>query len=244
MKNDKRVNLGFSLAWAGSMAVLLLLGAVPAWTQSANQACVYQDGEYKGLSLCLAVGEEDADLTLRTWTTNLSSGNWNDRISSVKVGFNTKIVLWTDINFGGDRVILQYDSCNNTSPRWSNMPKGWNDRVSSFKVMSCDNIVSDPGVGANQVIFYEHRDYGGMTLPYNGTADVRDLTQVTTNLSPANWNDRISAIAIGSSMKVIFYKDINCPQPPGENGILTVSSPCLVSSGWNDKISSFKILFK
>lgn len=241
MNKNKIIRAGKSLASVGGAALLFLFASVPGTAQTADQACVYQNTSYGGVKLCLSVGAEIGDLTQSVMS---GSTSWNDQISSVKVGFNTKIVLWQDINFQGKTVTLQYDSCNNTSPAWSTMPSGWNDKASSIRVMACDHPVPEVSVSSNQVIFYEDRDYGGQTLSYEGASDVRDLTQVKTNLSGNNtWNDRISAIAIGSSMKVIFYKDIKCPDT-GDKGTLTISSPCLVPSGWNDKISSFKILFK
>jgi hypothetical protein len=234
--------VGLFLAVGGGAFLLVFASASPplspASIPSANTACIYENTNSGGASRCLTVGTELSNLTSETMS---GSKSWNDQISSVSAGYNTKIVLWENVDFNGASITLQYDSCNNTSPHWSSMPKGWNDRASSLKVLPCDRFVPDPAPSSNQIIFYEDRDYGGISLTYDGATQVNDLTKVNTGLSSGSWNDRISAIAVGSSLKVVFYNNINCPSA-GEQGTTTVSVPCLVSISWNDKISSFKIL--
>jgi len=232
-----------SKAWVyvGLALVLLVAGTVPALAVDTDQICIYQHESFGGASKCYAVGDEDTNFTQSTLS---GSTSWNDQVSSIKVGFNTKVICYEHTDFKGASITLQYDACNNTNPTWSKMPKGWNDRVSSIKVVACDHPVNLPDVSSNQVIFFEHRDYGGRELSYSGPQDVADLTKVTTNLSGSEtWNDRISSIVIGSQVKVVFYEHVRgTGQDGGASATSTVNIPCLVSIGWNDKMSGFKIL--
>lgn len=94
---------------------------------------------------------------------------------------------------------------------------------------------------ANSVYFYEHINYQGAVVAFNGIRDVPDLRAYPTGSGSTNWNDRISSFKVGTGVKVIVYKDINY-----KGGSYTVTGPgwisTLVSNGWNDKISSFRVV--
>ncbi len=94
---------------------------------------------------------------------------------------------------------------------------------------------------ANHVYFYEHIDYKGAVVSFNGIRDVPDLRAYRTGSGTNNWNDRISSIKVGTGVTLIVYKDINY-----KGGSYTVTGPgwisTLVSNGWNDKISSFRVV--
>lgn len=94
---------------------------------------------------------------------------------------------------------------------------------------------------ANRVYFYEDIDYKGAVVSFNGIRDVPDLRSYPTGSGGKNWNDRISSIKVGTGVRLIVYKDINY-----KGGSYTVPGPgwisTLVSNGWNDKISSFRVV--
>jgi hypothetical protein len=93
---------------------------------------------------------------------------------------------------------------------------------------------------ANHVYFYQDINYKGAVISFNGIRDVPDLRAYPMNGSQ-NWNDRISSIKVGTGVKLIVYKDINY-----KGGSYELTGPAwistLVSNGWNDKISSFRVV--
>lgn len=97
---------------------------------------------------------------------------------------------------------------------------------------------------ANQVYVYEHINYGGAYIRFDGIRDVSDLRGYNTGaLGTPNWNDRISSLKVGSDLKLIVYADINY-----KGASWTVTGPAnistLVSNGWNDRISSLRTVPK
>ncbi len=118
-----------------------------------------------------------------------------------------------------------------------------------FKIIIASAILSigalvAPAQNSNQVYFYEHTNYGGAYMRWDGVREVPDLRSYNTGaIGTPNWNDRISSFKIGKDMKLVVFKDINY-----RGGSWTISGPAtistLVSNGWNDKISSFRIVPK
>ena len=118
-----------------------------------------------------------------------------------------------------------------------------------FKTIIAFAILSIAAMAAlaqdsNQVYFYEHTNYGGAYMRFDGLREVPDLRSYNTGaLGSPNWNDRISSFKIGKELKLVVFKDINY-----RGGSWTISGPAtistLVSNGWNDKISSFRIVPK
>jgi hypothetical protein len=81
-------------------------------------------------------------------------------------------------------------------------------------------------------------------MSFDGIREVADLRGYNTGaLGTPNWNDRISSLKVGSELKLIVFRDINF-----KGTSLTLTGPAaistLVSNGWNDKISSFRIVPK
>lgn len=118
-----------------------------------------------------------------------------------------------------------------------------------FKILIASAFLSigafvAPAQDSNQVYLYEHTNYGGAYMRWDGVREVPDLRSYNTGaLGTPNWNDRISSLKIGKDMKLVVFKDINY-----RGGSWTISGPAtistLVSNGWNDKISSFRIVPK
>ncbi len=99
-------------------------------------------------------------------------------------------------------------------------------------------------VGSTQVYVYEHINYGGAYMRFDGIRDIPDLRSYNTGASGTpNWNDRISSLKVGTDVKLVVYADINY-----KGASWSVSGPAnvstLVSNGWNDRVSSFRIVPK
>ncbi len=105
--------------------------------------------------------------------------------------------------------------------------------------------VGDVQAGPNQVIFYEHTNWGGHSMSFDLDQSAADLTKWKFNASSTNWNDKISSIKVGRDVKVTVYKDINYKGDKitllgtGSGG--AGDFPNLVNIGWTDKISSLKV---
>lgn len=109
-----------------------LLGlSAPALTSAQwndfEGAVFYEHANYGGSTLTLYPGEGIANLSLYAesmWD------SWNDKISSVAVYGQVVVYLYTDVNYGGDYIVLadHVDSFSNAGYR------NWNDRASSIYV--------------------------------------------------------------------------------------------------------------
>lgn len=82
---------------------------------SADRVCFYEDWDYQGASFCARPGERLARL-----------GQWNDRISSIRVFGDAEAQVCVDNNFNGRCVIVD------RSVR--NLGNAGNDRISSIRV--------------------------------------------------------------------------------------------------------------
>jgi hypothetical protein len=84
--------------------------------------CVYDDINFRGRSQCFERGEEVADLG--------RSGNWNDRISSIQVFGGTRVTLYRDVNYRGERVTIDRDVPDLRQLRSSGF--NWDNQISSL----------------------------------------------------------------------------------------------------------------
>jgi hypothetical protein len=240
-KTDRR-GIRVSRLWICLLGLGLLAGSLPVGAQEPDQVILYQDSNFSGAYMRFDTNREVSDM--RGFNTGAAgSPSWNDQVSSVKVGQNKRIVLYADINYRGASITLYGESCATASGAYANMPSGWNDKVSSFKVLDNDQPPQGPEPSSMQVAFYEDANYCGAYLKL-GLTEVNDLRQYNTGASGTpNWNDRVSSIRVGSEVKVLLYKDINF-----QNLMGTLSGPSnisnLASKGWNDTISSVKVVPK
>jgi hypothetical protein len=107
------------------------LWALAAWAAepTANQVYVYEHISYGGAYMRFDGIRDVADL--RSYNTGaLGSPNWNDRISSLKVGSDLKLIVYADINYKGASWTVTGPA--NISTLVSN---GWNDKISSFRTV-------------------------------------------------------------------------------------------------------------
>ena len=116
------------LIFIGSAAKLQSASSEPA----DNQVFFYEDTNYGGNTLSFEYDKLVPDLT--KWNVLNSKNTWNDRISSIKVGKNAKVILFADINYKGATITLLGTGSHGVG-NFPTMPSGWNDKVSSFKVV-------------------------------------------------------------------------------------------------------------
>jgi len=121
------------LAMLAVPALVLVMHRQPACAAdpSYSQVFLYEHTSYGGASLSFTYDQDVADLT--KWRLPNSKKNWNDVISSLKVGKFAKITLYQHINYGGNFVTITADGQNvKNQPNLHSI--GWGDYVSSFRV--------------------------------------------------------------------------------------------------------------
>lgn len=167
---------------------------------------------------------------------NLSSIDWNDKISSYQIDSGTECVVTKHSNFSGDYLTLK---SGNTA---TSMPSGWNDQITSVKCAASGYFTNN--VQSGQVAVYEHNHYAGAYQIYTRIDVCENLTNYHTVLNGPSWNDRISSIRVASNMKATFYKDTGCNNSGTKMTLTGPSNNRSLSSDWNDQISSLKITLK
>jgi len=122
------------LVLAGAATKVISAGAAD-YTPSDNQVFFYEHTNYGGAWMSQEFDKLVPDLT--KWRLPNSSANWNDRISSIKVGKNAKVILFEHTNYKGATITL-LGTGSHGAGNFPAMPSGWNDKVSSFKVVMGD----------------------------------------------------------------------------------------------------------
>lgn len=114
-------------------------------------------------------------------------------------------------------------------------------------IIDSDNLGDVFEPNANQVVFYEHSNYGGDFFAWNYDKDLRNFKGwFVGNSTKKTWNDQVSSIKVGKNACVTIWKDANFKGDKKNysgNGSITKNIPSM-PSGWNDKISSAKIRMK
>jgi hypothetical protein len=91
--------------------------------RAEERVCVYQHVEYRGNSQCFDAGED---------LPNLKEIGWNDGISSIRTFGRTRLAVYEDSDFQGERLVVESDIPNlaavNGRGGWN-----WNDRISSLR---------------------------------------------------------------------------------------------------------------
>ena len=89
-----------------------------------DRVCFYEHTNFRGRSECWDLGDDVSDLRAR---------RMNDEISSVRVFGRTRIVVFEDINYGGQRLSVEGDIADLTQV-YVDGRGSWNDRISSFRI--------------------------------------------------------------------------------------------------------------
>jgi hypothetical protein len=95
--------------------------------QGNDGVCVYDRRDFEGREQCWSAGQDIRDLA--------RSGNWSDRISSIRVFGRATAVLFRDIEFRGDRITIDRDVAD-LSQVSGNGFRNWDRQVSSLVVQN------------------------------------------------------------------------------------------------------------
>jgi hypothetical protein len=161
------------------------------------------------------VGYAGASFWSRPAGVPLVSGEWNDRISSIRVQPGLRLELFEHANYGGRSIVIT-GSVDNIVAR------GFNDIVSSYRLVKIETE-------QQTTTFYRDVDYqgGGFTS-----------TPGTLNALSGEWNDRISSIRVQTGHELVLYADSN---RGGRSITVRGDVPSLVALGFNDVVSSYVI---
>lgn len=101
-----------------------------AFDPNSNQVILYEHRDYGGMSIRFAVGDQIPNLrNVRMGTTN-----WNDKVSSVKVGANTKVIAWEHANYQGQCIGFFGTNAGGAGNYRRLSDWDFNDKMSSLKV--------------------------------------------------------------------------------------------------------------
>ena len=90
--------------------------------------CVYEGPNFQGRSECWQSGEDARDL---------GRSDWSDRITSIRVFGRATAMVYRDVNFRGERLIVDRDIAN-LSVFQLRGSMNWNDQISSLEVDSAN----------------------------------------------------------------------------------------------------------
>jgi Peptidase inhibitor family I36 len=89
--------------------------------------CVYDHRDYQGREECFGAGTNVNDLA--------RAGNWSDRIQSIRVFGGSRAVLYRDIQFRGDSIMIDRDVPDLSQVSGQNF-RNWSRQISSLAVQN------------------------------------------------------------------------------------------------------------
>lgn len=97
---------------------------------ASNQVVLFEHTNFDGLGLVLAADKDEPNLS----TYSFAGGqNWNDKISSLKIGKEACLTVWNDSNYKGTKTIWDGDGYSVTKGPDLH-PAGLGDKITSLKV--------------------------------------------------------------------------------------------------------------
>jgi hypothetical protein len=206
---------------------MLALGAASASAQNWGRppvphagACFYQDKDFHGQYFCARAGEDTSQVPPAA----------NDQISSIRVFGDAEVIVYREAGFRGPSRHFEADV--------NNLDKvGWNDRISSFRIASRGAWSGGGGSGWGRppvpqagACFYEDKNYKGQYFcaPLGAT----------TSQVGYGANHQISSIRVfgGAEVTVFGEGGFRGPSRRFESDVKNLDG-----TGWNDRISSFRI---
>jgi|GEM_PF-1528603 len=122
------------------MGVLFVLtitvGVAPAFDPGPNEVILYEHIDYGGRSIRFSVGSNVPNLT------NNKSGtwNWNDKVSSIKVGANVRLITWQDKDYTGKCMGFLGSNAGGKTGKYRHLGDWhYNDAITSLKVYGPDD---------------------------------------------------------------------------------------------------------
>jgi len=212
------ISLGIVLVFSVASASAQGWGRPPV---PRSGACFYEDADYGGQYFCARSGDATSQVPPAA----------NNQISSIRVFGDAEVIVYRDAGFRGQSKRFDSDV--------KNLDKiGWNDRVSSFRIGSRDNWSGgNPGAGWGRppvpqagACFYENKDYRGQYF----------CARVGTSTAQVAYgaNNQISSIRLFGGAEVVVFRE---PGFEGQSRRFDSDVKNLDGTGWNDRISSFRI---
>lgn len=188
----------------------------------AAGVCFYDDVEHRGEYFCAKPGESFDRIP----------GGMSDRISSIRIFGRVEVIVFRDVRFRGPSARFSNDVRNLRR-------EGWNDRVSSLRVVRDDREWERdrdraPVWGLSEAIpregacFYKETNYRGEFFCVPQGASIASV--------PPGFNDRIASIRVTRATVIIFSD--------GEFGGRSTRVSSNISNlggNWNDRISSMRV---
>ena len=140
-------------------------------------------------------------------------GLFNDDVSSLGVSSGFEVVLFDGDNFQGESLtVVGNEPCL--------LGRNFNDRTSSVRVRP-----------VSAATLYKHCGFGGyaVVLPAAGTYSLSQLQALGC------LDDDISSLRVSSGVEVVLYEHDNLG---GASLRVDANPECLISEGWNDRVSS------
>jgi hypothetical protein len=91
-----------------------------------DSICLYEDTNFRGRVECFDSGSGVRDLGRQ--------GDWSDRVSSIRVIGDGRAAVYLDINYKGERLIIDHDIANLRDYHLRNN-KTWDNQISSIEVV-------------------------------------------------------------------------------------------------------------
>ncbi|MCW5697786.1 MAG: peptidase inhibitor family I36 protein [Bauldia sp.] len=151
---------------------------------AANEVCFYDGGNFDGEATCVTMGQSNTNL----------AANWNDRISSIRVGANAQVQVCGDYNYGG-WCETYYDDVSLRGFR--------NNAISSYRTTGFGQGPSPqppPGPAPDATVcFFDGGGYGGAGFCLRRGGALQSLQ--------AEWDNRITSIRIDPGLTVQVCRD-------------------------------------
>jgi hypothetical protein len=189
--------------------------------EPSSGACFYEHANFEGRYFCTRAGEAASEVP----------ADANDRISSIRVFGNARVVVYRDDRFRGKSSTFDQDMRDLRKA-------GWNDRISSYRIDSEGRGSGGwgggdwgrPSVPSTGVCFYKDPGFRG---DYFCAGMGASAAQV-----PSGTNDKISSIRVYGNAEVTVFQDAFYE---GRSQRFDRSMSDLRGAGWNDLISSYRV---
>jgi hypothetical protein len=96
------------------------------WNQEPQSGvCIYEDRGYRGRFECFDAGDAIRDM--------VRAGNFSDRVSSIRVFGRDRLIVYRDIHFQGERLLVDRDIPDLREYRLQ-YGRNWDNQISSLEV--------------------------------------------------------------------------------------------------------------
>jgi len=222
------------------LILLILPGFAAAASEHGDRVCLYKHDNFHGHEQCYRPGEQVSDLK-------------HADMESIRVFGHARAILFEERDFSGRKMEFTTDI-----PDLSKVPmsgsKSWHEHVGSLRVTSDTAYNSDRGYDRERVVVasplsstspvidqgvcvYERPKFEGRYQCWGSSTDISDL-------SLANWKEKISSIRVFGRARVVGYTgtDFRGDQIVIDHDVPDLSDlPMRTSGNWNHEIESLEV---